>query len=102
MLLFFTTPLFLVNLQMKETCLHLMALQLLQLLQLQVTANYRTHSTEKSESIEMGFSDSEHDRYKLGWEVGYYSTFGIKYLESEAEEDATWEESTTEQISGEL
>jgi hypothetical protein len=37
----------------------------------------------------------------LGWTFSYYSTFGIKYPESEAEEDSTWEESTTQQISGE-
>ena len=59
--------------------------------------NYRTHSTEKSKPIEIGFS--EHDKDRLGWEVGYYSTFGRKYPASEAEEDATWEESTNEQIS---
>ena len=37
----------------------------------------------------------------MGLEVGYYSTFGRKYPDSEAEELATWEESTTEQISAE-
>ena len=58
--------------------------------------NYRTHSTEKSKPIEIGFS--EHDKDRLGWEVGNYSTFGLKYPDSEAEENATWE-STTEQIS---
>jgi hypothetical protein len=62
--------------------------------------NYETHSTEKSKSIfEIGFVDSENDQNGLGLEVGYYSTFGRKYPESEAEEDASWEESTTEQIS---
>jgi hypothetical protein len=61
--------------------------------------NYRTHSTEKSKSIEIGFSDSEHDKYKLSWKIGIYSTFGIRYPDSEAEENATREESTTEQIS---
>ena len=35
----------------------------------------------------------------MGWTFGYYSTFVRKYPESEAEEDATWEESTTDQIS---
>ena len=62
--------------------------------------NYETNSTEKSKSsFEIGFVDSESDKDRFGWTFSYYSTFGRKYLESEIEEDATWEESTTEQIS---
>ena len=62
--------------------------------------NYETHSTENSKSsFEIGFVESENEKEILGWTFSYYSTFGIKYPESVAEEDATWEESTTQQIS---
>ena len=62
--------------------------------------NYETHSTEKSKSsLEIGFVDSESDKDRLGWTFSYYSTIGRKYPESEIEENATWEESTSEQVS---
>ena len=40
-------------------------------------------------SFEIGSGVSEHDKdrlIKIGWTVGYFSTFGEKYTDNEAEE----------------
>ena len=43
-------------------------------------------------------SDSDIDKDLLSWKFGFYSTFGTKYPYSDAVEDATEKESTTETI----
>ena len=63
--------------------------------------NYKIHSTVKAISdFENNSSDSDSDIDKelFSWKVGFYPTFGTKYPYSDAEEDTTEEESTTEQI----
>ena len=63
--------------------------------------NYKIHSTVKSISYfenNSSDSDSDIDKELFSLKVGLYPTFGTKYPYSDAEEDATEEESTTEQI----
>jgi hypothetical protein len=59
------------------------------------------HSTVNPKAdVENNSSDSDSDINKeiISWKVGFYPTFGTKYPYSDAVEDATEEESTTEQI----
>jgi hypothetical protein len=63
--------------------------------------NYEIHSTvNKKSDFENNSSDSDSDINKdiFSWKVGFYPTFGTKYPYSDAAEDATEEESSTEQI----
>ena len=63
--------------------------------------NYKIHSTVNPKADfenNSSHSDSDIDKELFSWKVGFYPTFGTKYPYSDAVEDATEEESTTEQI----
>ena len=63
--------------------------------------NYKIHSTlNPTADLEnnSSYSDSVINKELLSWKVGFYPTFGTKYPYSDAVEDATKQESTTEHI----
>ena len=63
--------------------------------------NYKIHSTVNPKADfenNSSYSDSVINKELLSWKVGFYPTFGTKYPYSDAVEDATEKESTTETI----
>ena len=63
--------------------------------------NYKIHSTVNPKADfenNSSYSDSVINKELLSWKVGFYPTFATKYPCNDSVDDATEEESTTEQI----